>query len=179
MASEMTFRNAYAPEPDSIDLLPAGWYPAQVTESEIKPTKSGNGKLLEVEFTILDGRGKGRKVWSRFNFINPSAEAQRIGLQQIRQLCEAIGLNGIERTTAELHNKPLAVFIAVEESKDPKYPDPKNKTTRFAVMSRLKELQGGVRAKPAGAAPATTGQADVAQDAGGKAAPPWMRRQAA
>ena len=43
----------------TFDPLPAGKYVAAVTESEMKPTKSGAGKYLQLTFQILEGEYKG------------------------------------------------------------------------------------------------------------------------
>ena len=47
-ANEVDPATAYEP-------LPAGKYLAEITSSETKTTKSGNGNYLELEFTVLDG----------------------------------------------------------------------------------------------------------------------------
>ena len=60
----------------SFDPLPAGKYVAAITESQMKPTKSGNGHYLELTFDVLDdgspagSKYKGRKVWARLNLDN-------------------------------------------------------------------------------------------------------------
>ena len=40
---------------------------AVVSESELKPTKTGGGKYLQLTFQIIDGEFKGRLVWARLN----------------------------------------------------------------------------------------------------------------
>ncbi|MGD9126460.1 MAG: DUF669 domain-containing protein, partial [Planctomycetia bacterium] len=49
----------------SFDPIPAGKYVAVITESEMKDTKSGVGQYLQLTFDIIDGKYKGRKLWSR------------------------------------------------------------------------------------------------------------------
>ena len=50
------------------DLIPDGWYLAQIDDSETKPTKAGTGHYLELTFVILDGPAKDRRCWDRLNF---------------------------------------------------------------------------------------------------------------
>nr|MBA2479818.1 DUF669 domain-containing protein [Planctomycetota bacterium] len=59
------------------DPVPAGKYIAAIVESTMKPTKSGNGQYLEIEYQILDGEHKGRKLWSRHTLVhvNPQTSA--------------------------------------------------------------------------------------------------------
>ena len=39
----------------ALDPLPAGKYIAVVSESELKPTKAGGGKYLQLTFQIIEG----------------------------------------------------------------------------------------------------------------------------
>ena len=58
--------NANEVEPSTgYDPIPAGKYQAVITESEMKPTKTGNGQYLQLEFEIIEGEYKNRKVWDR------------------------------------------------------------------------------------------------------------------
>ena len=48
-------------EPTSdFEPLPAGKYVAMITESELRPTKSGVGNYLQLTFEIIEGPCKGR-----------------------------------------------------------------------------------------------------------------------
>ena len=53
--------------------IPAGKYLAVITDSEMKPTKSGSGHYLELTFQVIDGPFKNRLLWSRLNLDNPNA----------------------------------------------------------------------------------------------------------
>ena len=60
--------NAATVEPSQdFEPIPAGKYLAMITESEMKPTKSGGGQYLQLTFQMLDGPYKGRYVWARLN----------------------------------------------------------------------------------------------------------------
>ena len=71
--------NANEVEPSTgYDPIPAGKYQAVITESEMKPTRTGNGQYLQLEFEIIEGEYKNRKVWARLNLENANADAVRI-----------------------------------------------------------------------------------------------------
>lgn len=96
------------------ELMPVGWYTAQVTESEIVPLKSGNGQAIKLTFTVLSDNYRGRKVWVRLNVRHTNADAERISQQQLRELCESIGL--VRMTdTIELHNKPVQIKVKIRK----------------------------------------------------------------
>ena len=65
-----TVAPAAAPE-----VIPAGWYNAQMTASEMKPTADGSGGFLACEFTIISGEHAGRKQFDRINLYNKNPVA--------------------------------------------------------------------------------------------------------
>lgn len=110
--------NAADVEPrDSFDLLPAGWYVAEATASEMKETKSRNGHYLEIEWTITEGSAKGRRVWSRLNLDNPNATAVEIAQRDLSAICRATGVMRVG-DSSELHGKPIRVKVKVRKGTD-------------------------------------------------------------
>lgn len=103
--------NANEVEPNKgIDPIPAGKYSAVIIDSEMKPTKNGNGQYLELTFEVIDGEYKGRKVWSRLNLDNPNAQAVQIARGDLSAICRAV--NVIQpRDSVELHNLPLVITV--------------------------------------------------------------------
>lgn len=78
------------PEAEDFGPLPAGWYDASITKSELKPTKDGNGRFLALELTVLGPKFQNRKLFTNVNVNNKnSAEAERIGQQQLRKIMVA------------------------------------------------------------------------------------------
>ena len=140
---------------NNYELLPAGWYTAQVTESEIVPLKSGQGQALKLTFEVLSDGYRNRKVWARLNVQHRgSPQAEQIAQQQLRELCDSVGI--VRMTdTVELHNKPVQIKVKVRKSEDPQYED-QNEVNGF---------------KPAGGSPAH-GQAMAAGMAQRAATPP-------
>jgi hypothetical protein len=85
--------NAHEVEPStSFDPLPAGKYIAAITGSETKPTKNGDGNYLQLEFTILDGEYKDRKVWDRLCLNHPNPQTVKIARGNLSALCRAVGV---------------------------------------------------------------------------------------
>jgi len=110
--------NANNVEPSApIEALPAGKYTAEITASESKSTKSGNGSFLELEFTVLDGEYKGRKFWDRLNLQNPNSTAVKIAQQNLSAICRAVGVMQ-PQDSVELHNLPLAVTLKCKKRED-------------------------------------------------------------
>ncbi len=93
-------------ETTSFDLLPEGWYDGQITSSEMKTTKAGNGEFLELEITLI-GTMAGRKVWDRLNLVNPNADAVKISQETLKSICDSVGHPGNVQDSQELHMKPL------------------------------------------------------------------------
>lgn len=98
---------------DQYELLPAGVYQAQITESEIVDTKSGAGKILKLTWELGPGGFEGRKVWQNINFLNPSPKAQEIGQIELARILKAIGAGPL-RDTEELHFKPCLITLKVK-----------------------------------------------------------------
>ena len=53
-----------------MELLPPGRYVAQIVQSEMQPTKAGDGQMLWLELEVLEGAQRGRKIWDRLNLAN-------------------------------------------------------------------------------------------------------------
>ncbi len=97
--------------------LPAGMYHGVVTRTQLKDTKDKTGMYLEVEFDITHpGEFGNRKFWDRFNIQNKSAEATRIGKEQLSDLAKAAGLQVLSEDT-DLHGKEVAMVLRVRPPK--------------------------------------------------------------
>ena len=90
---------------------------AAIVESEMKPTKSGNGNYLELVFAILDGQYKGRKVWARLNLYNPNPQAVQIARAELSAICHATGVMKLS-DSIELHNLPLCIKVVCRKRED-------------------------------------------------------------
>lgn len=88
---------------NNFETVPAGEYLVNVTNAEMKDTKSGDGKYIKAELTITQGAQEGRRLFTNFNIQNKSEKAQEIGLSSLRSLLEKAGYanpNSLESVTA-------------------------------------------------------------------------------
>jgi hypothetical protein len=110
--------NANNVEPaDDFEPIPAGLYTAVIVNSEMKPTKNGDGSLLELKFEIIEGEYKGRFVWSRLCLENKNEQTVKIAKSQLADICKAIGVL-TPRDSCELHNLPMQIKVAVKKRSD-------------------------------------------------------------
>lgn len=169
MASLNGFDASQVPEQQSFDALPEGQYVVIATASEMKPTKNGQGQFLQFTFEVLDGPCKGRKLWARLNLVNQNQTAVDIAQRELGAICRAVGVIK-PNDSAELHNRPLLVTVAVEVD------DRKRESN---VIKKYEPVNGGApmaAAAPAAAAPAPWGGASQAAPAGNSAPPPWAAK---
>jgi hypothetical protein len=110
--------NANEVEPASErEPLPAGKYVAVITESEMKETKAGTGRYLQLTFQVVEGPYEGRLLWSRINLENPNAIAVEMGRAELSSVCRAVGVM-TPRDSTDLHDIPLVVTVKVKKRSD-------------------------------------------------------------
>ena len=139
---------------DSFEPLPAGEYLCVIAGSDEKPTKTGNGSYLQLEFEVIDGPHKGRKLWDRLNLNNPSEVAVKIARATLSAICRAVGILQ-PKDSCELHDLPLVCKVRVEKRTDTDEP--------------TNVIKGYRARRTAAAAPAVT------QSAAPGSTPPWQR----
>lgn len=166
--------NSVEKRENNYELLPAGWYTAQVTESEIVRLNSGNGSALKLTIEVLQDGYRGRKVWARLNVQHSNPKAEQIAQQQLRELCDSIGVVRMQ-DTVELHNKPFSVKLKIRKDDTGQYED-QNEVTGFKPAggspAHGQAMAAGMAqrsAPPAAAAPAA---------AAGGSTPPWAKKAA-
>lgn len=104
----------------SFSVLPAGKYIAQVVDSDVKTNKSNTGQYLSLQFEILDGEFKGRRVFSNITVNHQNITAQEIGQSQLSSLCRAVGVMQLTETS-QLHGRPLKIDVKIRQ--DAQYGD--------------------------------------------------------
>jgi len=145
--------NANEVDPNfAFEAIPAGRYLAVITDSEMKPTKSGGGQYLQFTFQIIEGEYKGRLIWSRLNLDNPNATTVKIARAELSAICRAVGVLA-PKDSVELHNIPLVITVGLKKRDD---------------TGELGNVIKGYARKDA-AAPRTSAVA------GNNSAPPWKR----
>jgi hypothetical protein len=97
--------------------IPAGRYPALITESEMKPNKAGTGSYLQLTFQVLEGPHKNRQLWARLNLDNPNATAVQIARAELSAICRAVGVMA-PKDSVDLHNLPLVVHVKCKKRDD-------------------------------------------------------------
>jgi len=102
------------------DLVPEGWYPAQIVKSVLKDTKAKTGKLINFQFKIIEGEYAKRVVFTNLNIVNQNQTAEAIAKRELKQICEAVGVKSITDTN-ELHGIQMEIKIVHSEA-TPAYP---------------------------------------------------------
>ena len=111
--SDLNF-NAENVEPArSREPVPAGDYMVMVIDANVKPNRAETGKLLKVQFEIMDGQYAGRWLWTNINTANPSAQCVEIGHAELSALCRAVGVAELTDTT-QLIGKTLLLGVQVD-----------------------------------------------------------------
>ena len=162
--------NANEVEPSTgYDPIPAGKYQAVITESEMKPTRTGNGQYLQLEFEIIEGEYKNRKVWARLNLENANADAVRIARANadavriaradLSAICRAVNVLQ-PRDSVELHNLPLTITVRCKKNQDDEI------VNEIKGYGPRTSLSGVAAARPATPPP----------QSGANSAPPWARK---
>jgi hypothetical protein len=142
------------------EVLPSDKYLVEVTKSEMKATKSGDGSCLELEYTVLDGAFKGRKVWDRLCLNHRTQKTVEIARANLSAICHAVGVMK-PRESGELHHIPFTVTVKLKKEKDSEniYNEVKDYGKRVSVVV------------PPAAAPSQPAQYPQADNS----TPPWIR----
>jgi hypothetical protein len=155
----------------SFDPLPAGDYIAVIEASDWKSTKTGSGRYLNLQYQVIDGPFKGRKLFNIINLENPSQDATQIARQTLNSIGVACNVMQLQ-DSAQLHNIPMKIKVVFKE--DPVY-GPKNEIkghkpigqTAPPVQQQAPPVQQQPQSQP------QQQQVAPAQDEGVPAARPW------
>jgi len=135
--------------------VPPGEYILEIEDTDLRPTKSGEGEYLSVTFSIADGPHLGRKVFENFNLSNPNPEAERIARSQFAALCIAAGKAKVG-DSIELHGTRIIGSVGVEKRKDSG--ELRNRVRGYqplggAFVAGVQSARPPAPPKPAGSAP--------------------------
>lgn len=155
-------------EERSFEALRPGWYPAQIIESDVLPTKSGNGIRLTLTWEITEGEFARRRVWQSLNVQNSNPAAQEFAQRDLRSICEAIGWRGALQDSRDLEFKPCEIRLGIDKE------NPERNTVKTA-----RPLAGSPPSAPAAARqpdpPATSEPPRQAASGSAGGARPWSR----
>ena len=113
----------------SYQPIPEGDYNLRVSDAEMKATRSG-GSMLKLSIEVLGPSCAGRKFFQNFNIRCSSAQAENIGIQQLKMLWQASGGNGTPTDTDQFIGRTFRAKVGIEESKDDRY-GPQNRIRRY------------------------------------------------
>ena len=57
--------------------LPEGRYEAVITDSDVKATRAGNGSYIQLEFEVVSGEHRGRRLWAATTSRTPTARPSK------------------------------------------------------------------------------------------------------
>lgn len=168
-----------------LELLPPGRYAAQIVNSEMRPTRAGNGQYLWLELDVLEGAHRGRKLWDQINLVNPNPQTVEIAQRTLSAICHALGQMQVSDSEA-LHFRPLQITVVVEADSRDRHLPPHEQRKQNRVKGYA-AIGGGVPARgassPASAASprspapqlAPTAAASARPAAAASATAPWRR----
>jgi len=150
---------------DGFKVIPPGIYTVVIVDSDVQDTSAKTGKMLVLKYQIVDGQCVGDTLTDRINIVNPSDVAQKIGLSQLKNVCDAIGFTGQLNNSTQLHGKPFSVKVTVE----------KFKSNKADAGGNFKELESNKIEKrmPKQAPQATPAQTTTQQPSQPKSAVNW------
>jgi hypothetical protein len=147
----------------NFEPLPAGWYTATISQSELKDTNAGNGQYIKLRYDITGPTHQGRVVFGNLNIKNANPKAEEIGRQQLGDIMRAIGLAKVTDTDQLIGGQ---IGIKLEVKQDEQY-GASNEVKGFKSLS-------GSAAPAAAVIPAKAAAPALAAPA--KAAPPWAKK---
>ena len=105
--------NAEEVEPSSsFDPIPAGWYTAIISSSEMKATRDGYGEYLSLTLQVIEGQYENRLVFARLNLKNANDKAVDIARKDLAAICRAVGVMS-PQSSEQLHDIPLMIKVKV------------------------------------------------------------------
>lgn len=172
--AQLNFDASQVAPSEALEAIPAGWYNAQMTASEMKPTADGTGAYLQAEFTVLSGDYAGRKLFDRINLQNKNPVAVEIGYKTLSAICHAVGVIQVQ-DSQQLHGRPLQLKVSLRAAgpgADGKYYEASNEVKGYKAADAGAPVAGA----PAGGAPAWANQQAPAAPQQPQYAPPVQQQ---
>ncbi len=178
-----TFDAAGVEPAKPFEPLPAGKYRAQIVESEMAATRTGDGQMLKLTLEVLDSPHARRKLWDQLNLVNPNQQTMEIAQRTLSAICHATGQMQVS-DSEQLHFKPMRVTVKYEPEGNDKHGVWQKARNRIGGYERP---DGSPAARPVAAAPAprpqappqasqgTAPQASAPSRPANSTVPPWRR----
>lgn len=159
-----------------LEVLPPGKYLAHLIESEMLPTKAGDGQLLKLVWEVLEGPSARRKIFDQLNLVNRNEQTVEIAQRTLSAICHAVGHVHVS-DSEQLHFKPLIVTLKVQPAGPDKYGvnrDARNKVAGYSAAGA--STATGTAPRPVPPTPNFTPPvAPPNARSGAAAVPPWRR----
>jgi len=169
--------NANEVEPmRNFDPLPAGQYVAMIVASEEKTSQNGH-RFVTLEFEILEGQYKGRKLWVNLNLYHPNPETVKFARAELASICLAVGVPAPQDST-QLHNTPITISVRCVNRKD--NGELQNRVRGYASRSAAAQaaphgVSAGPQAAPRQAAASPSTSQTAPPQTPTTTTPPWQR----
>lgn len=134
-------------ESDSFDAIPAGWYPAFISDSDKKLSASGN-EYLKLEFTIQAAPYENRKVFANLNLWHHKAQVANIAQRDLKAISTAVNVQ--PQDSQQLHNRPMQIKLGIR------------KTEEYGDQNEIKGYKALSGAAPTGVTPAVAAVGNAA-----------------
>lgn len=159
-----TFGNLADVEVSDFSPFPAGTYLMQASKvGDLKKNNAGTGAYVPVEFEVVDGEHRGRKIFENFSYMHENPKTEQIALQRTKQWILATGRDGnIELTTDVLAALEGQEFTAEVTIKPDSNGVNKNQIRYFVIP------EGDAPPKPAP-------KPEASKPSAGKAKKPWEK----
>ena len=115
------------------DCLPVGTYTAEITDTSVTTPKTGDGRMVNLTYRIINGKYEGRFVWQSIIYMHSSAQAVSIGHKMLKALCTACGVKKILSDVAVFVGHQCLISIVIRKDEKGEYPD-KNKVRRILPL---------------------------------------------
>jgi hypothetical protein len=94
--------------------LPAGIYNMVTMDAEWRTPKSGKGRMFVIQFEVVDGQHKGRRLSTYLNLEHANPKTVEIAKAELSSICRAI--NVLKPTSEyDLINRQLQVSVYVDD----------------------------------------------------------------
>ena len=125
--------------------VPEGSYLAEIVDQNEKENDKKTGRYVHVKWEIAEGEHLGRWIPEWINYIHESEAAQRIAKKQLKKLCDALGIDKMTDTEAQLQGKRAIITVGTD----------KNDDSRNVVFSYAPVQQSAPTTTPEAEAPAS------------------------
>ena len=99
------------------EVLPPGWYPVVIDDSDWIQTKDGQGHYMQFNFKIIEGEHKGRIIFDRLNLQHANPMIVERANSCLASICMAVGKPQL-KDTVEMHGSALEIKLTIQKPKD-------------------------------------------------------------